>query len=110
MTLVIDPDFTSENQKKLFAKIKKIITDLKGDVAKTTEWGKKEFSYPIKKKNQGEYFLWELRLPEESTLDLEKKMKLEEEIIRYLLIKVEKPHSVKAKRGKGGKNGAKVAK
>lgn len=109
LTLVIDPDLTSENQKKLVTKIKKIITDLKGKVATTKEWGKKELAYPIKKKTLGYYFFLETNLPEKAPAEIEKKLKLEEGVMRYLLVKAEKPSSAKASEGKGGKHGPKVA-
>lgn len=102
LTLVIDPDLTSENQKKLVTKTKKIITDLKGKVGKTDEWGRKELTYPIKKKTLGYYFFYETELPQKAPAEIEKKLKLEEGIIRYLLVKAEKPK-------KGGKHGAKIA-
>lgn len=89
LTLIVDPDLTSENQKKLLAKIKKLIEELEGKVEKTNEWGKKEFTYPIKKKNLGYYFFWELILPSGAVSELDGKLKLEEEIIRYLLVRKE---------------------
>lgn len=56
---------------------------------KTDEWGKKELIYPIKKKNLGYYFLLELKLPPNGPGEIESKLKLEERIIRYLLVKKE---------------------
>jgi len=111
LTLVIDPDLTSENQKKLVTKTKKIITDLKGKVGKTDEWGRKELAYPIMKKTLGYYFFLETKLPQKALAEIEKKLKLEEGIIRYLLVRSEKPqnHSVRGKGEKGGEHGAKVA-
>lgn len=89
LTLVVDPDLTSEKQKKLVAKTQKIITDLKGKISKTEDWGKKELTYPIKKKTLGYYFFLETKLPEKGPAEIEKKLKLEEGIIRYLLIRSE---------------------
>jgi small subunit ribosomal protein S6 len=87
LTLVLDPDLTSENQKKLTEKIKKTIEELKGKVEKFDEWGRKELAYPIKKKKMGFYLLWEIKLPEKAPPELNKKLKLEEEVIRFLLVK-----------------------
>ncbi|MGB9706913.1 MAG: 30S ribosomal protein S6 [Microgenomates group bacterium] len=110
LTLVVDPDLTSEKQKKQIEKIKKIIADLKGEVKKITEWGKRELAYPIKKKNMGCYFLWEIEMPQESASELNSKLKIEEGLLRYLIVKREKPHFVKTTRGKEvNKDGAKIA-
>jgi len=89
LTLVIDPDLTSADQKKLVEKVKKIIEEFKGKVNKTIEWGKKDLAYPIKKKNMGYYFLCLLSLPEDGVEKIDKKLKVEKGIIRFLQVKVE---------------------
>jgi small subunit ribosomal protein S6 len=89
LTLVVDPDLTSTNQKELLTKIKKSIADLKGKVAKTDEWGKKELVSPIKKRQSAYYFLLSVKLPEKSVGEIDKKFKLQEGLLRYLLVKKE---------------------
>lgn len=87
MTFILDPDLKAEAQKKLLTKIAKFITDAKGKIAKKDEWGKKELSYPIDKKNLGVYFCWQLSLPPKAVAEVEQKLKMEETIMRYLFIK-----------------------
>jgi len=87
LTLVIDPELTSENQKKLIAKIKKITEEIKGTVKKVDEWGKKELAYPINKKKMGFYFMCDLQLTEDKTEELSNKLKTEENILRFLILK-----------------------
>ncbi len=89
LTLVIDPDLTGDDQKKQITKIKKIIEDSKGKVEKTNDWGKRELAYPIKKKNEGYYFLLVVKLSEKLPAELDNKLKLEESLLRYLLVKKE---------------------
>ncbi len=89
LVLVIDPDLAVEDRKKLIIKVKKIIEDLKGKVGGTDDWGKKELVYPIKKKNLGYYFLLAIKLPATAPAQIENTLKLEEKIIRYLLVKKE---------------------
>lgn len=110
MTLVLSSDLTSDNQKDLQTKIKKIVSDLKGEVKKADEWGKKEFTYPIKKIHSGYYFLWFLELPEAEVNALDKKLRQEENLLRYLLVKREGVAPVKTSVAKRGKRGTKVAK
>lgn len=105
MTLVFGPDLTSDNQKDLQAKIKKIVSDLKGEVKKIDDWGKKEFTYPIRKAHFGYFFLWLLSLPEEAVSSLDKKLREEENIFRYLLIRKEAPLRSAMQNSVGGKRG-----
>lgn len=89
LTLILDPDLSSEDQKKLIEKIKKIIEDTKGKVEKTNDWGKKELAYPIKKKTMGDYFLWEIKADSGQIDKIDKKIKIEEEVLRYLILRKE---------------------
>ena len=88
LTLVLDPELTSENQKKALAQINKLVTSFKGKVGKAEDWGKKTLAYPIRKKTSGVFHLLRLDLPEESIKDLDQKLRLEDNLIRFLLVKV----------------------
>ncbi len=110
LTLVISPDLGSEDTKTLLTKIKKIVEEPKGKVTKTNEWGRKDLAYPIAKKQVGYFVLLEINLPEDQPKEIERKLKLEEGILRFLLVRKEEPHFVKTTRGKGGENVSQVTK
>lgn len=90
LTLVLDPEALGEKRKKFLAKVTKFVKDLKGKIGKTDEWGERELAYPIKKQNLGFYYFLILNLPEKGPGELSKKLKLEESLLRYLLVKREK--------------------
>ncbi|MCX6726063.1 MAG: 30S ribosomal protein S6 [Candidatus Shapirobacteria bacterium] len=89
LTLILDPDLTSEKQKNLLEKFKKLIEDGKGKLNNEEDWGKKEFAYPINKKKMGAYFLWEVKTSAVNIQQIDKKLKAEEDIMRHLIIKKE---------------------
>ena len=89
MTLVLDADLKSEDQKKLIAKIKKTIEENKGKIEKEEEWGKKELAYPINKKKNGFYLLLNLESSKEDLPKIDKKLKIEEGVLRYLILRKE---------------------
>lgn len=89
MTLILDSGLAAPKKKELITKIKKILTEAKGKVEKTDEWGKKSLAYPVRKKEEGDYLFWEVLLPEESPAQIDKKLRLENEILRYLLVRQE---------------------
>jgi len=111
LTLVVDPELNTEDQKKLLGEIEKLITSLKGKVEEKNEWGKKELSYPIKRKTSGFYFHWQTQMPAERVAQLDQKIRRNAKIIRFLIVKSEKEAAAADGRAKkGGKNGAKIAK
>lgn len=87
LALICDPDLGTEGQKKVLAKVKKEIEALKGKVGQETGGEKKELAYPIAKKTSGGYFWLAVNLPEAAVKDLEPKLRMQEGVLRYLLIK-----------------------
>lgn len=93
LVLVLSPDLTPQLIKTEISKIKKLVEGFGGKSKEVVEWGKKEFAYPIKKKLNGFYLFWELELPPGDVGEIEKNLKAQETILRFLLIR------------KGGKDG-----
>jgi len=89
LTLVLDADLNSEDQKKLIAKIKKTIEENKGKIKQEEEWGKKELAYPINKKKNGVYLLLNLESSKEDLPKIDKKLKIEEGVLRFLILRKE---------------------
>jgi small subunit ribosomal protein S6 len=80
----------------IIAKVQEQITRYGGEIISTDRWGRKRLTYPIKKKNNGFYTLIEFKAPGSSIQQLEKFYKLDENIMRYLSIKLDKK-ALKAK-------------
>ena len=68
----------------------KIIKDAKGKVHKTEHWGLKTLAYKINKARKAHYVLVELDTPAEALLEMERQMRLSDDILRYMSIKLEK--------------------
>lgn len=89
LVVILDPEKTSEEQEKLLAKIKKVITDAEGKVSEIKQLGKKDLAYPVLKRKTGIFVEIEFDSPSASTAAITQKMRLEESILRYLLVNSE---------------------
>lgn len=87
LTILLPEKATPAKKKSVSEKIKKIVTGAKGKVAKVDDWGKKDLAYPIGGNTAGNYLIFELELEPGSAKELDSKLNLEEEILRYLLIR-----------------------
>jgi small subunit ribosomal protein S6 len=87
LTLVLPGESSSARQKAVSGKLDKLVETFKGKVKKTDEWGKIELAYPIGKNPDGIFYYFELELDAKSAKDLNDKLRLEDDIIRYLLIR-----------------------
>lgn len=70
-------------------KVEKAVKANEGKVTKTTAWGEKELAYPINKLARASYFLLDISLPGEAAVTLSRSLTLNEELLRYLLVRKE---------------------
>lgn len=56
------------------------------EVTSRQKLGKRMFAYPIKKQKEGTYILCDVKAPTSAMKDLDHKLRLDEKVIRYLLI------------------------
>jgi small subunit ribosomal protein S6 len=71
--------------KDLIEKVKGWITDSGGQVSKVDVWGKRRLAYSLRKQKEGLYVLIQAQMAPTSCAVLERNLRLQEPIMRYLL-------------------------
>lgn len=69
--------------------LSKIITDNGGKVHKTEYWGLRTLAYRINKSRKGHYVLMETDTPPAAIAEMERNMRLNEDVMRFMTIKEE---------------------
>ncbi len=87
LTIVLDGKATSAKKKAVQSLVEKIVELGKGKIGKVEDWGTKDLAYKIEKSTTGVYLHFPLELEPETVKNLASKVKVENEIIRYLLIR-----------------------
>ena len=97
LTYIIDTALEEEARKELIEKISSLIAQNGGEVEKVDETrGKRRLAYPINDKPEGYYVLVTMQAPAELPKEIERNLRINENVLRSLVIKVEeKKHSVK---------------
>lgn len=57
-----------------------------GEITASDHWGKRQLSYPIRKRQNGYYVVSQFRAPVEALPEFERLLKLDEELLRYLVV------------------------
>jgi len=70
-------------------KVEKLISGFKGKVGKVDDWGKIDLRYKIKKSENGIFLLLNIELDSDQVKKLHDKLQTDEEILRFLLVKVD---------------------
>ncbi len=68
---------------------KSIITDQGGSVEKVESWGLRTLAYRVKKNRKGHYVLMNLDAPAAAISEMERQMRIHEDVLRYLTIRVD---------------------
>ena len=97
LTYIIDTALEEEARKELIEKVSALIAQNGGEVEKIDEtWGKRRLAYPINDQPEGYYVLVTMQAPAELPKEIERNLRINENVLRSLVIKVEeKKHSVK---------------
>ena len=97
LTYIIDTALEEEARKELIEKVSALIAQNGGEVEKIDEtWGKRRLAYPINDKPEGYYVLVTMQAPAELPKEIERNLRINENVLRSLVIKLEeKKHSVK---------------
>ena len=89
MMFIVKATMESENVKATAENIKKVVTDLKGNVVEYKELGEKKLAYPIKKELNGYYFVMQFEAAKDAEAELSRKAGLDENILRHLIVRLD---------------------
>jgi small subunit ribosomal protein S6 len=83
------PDISATQVETLTEEFSKIIEDNGGKIAKDEYWGLKSLAYRIKKNRKGHYSLMNIDCPAAALSEMERNMRLNEDVIRYMSVRVD---------------------
>lgn len=86
LTLVLRTDLKDEAKEKFLEKIEKTVKALEGKVLKSLEMGRKQLAYKLSGQGEGIYINMVLEGPGQMVVQLEKKLTVDKEILRHLLV------------------------
>ena len=87
--LVFRQDLTESQVKEKAAKFTEIIKELGGDVKSTEFWGLKNLAYIIRKNRKAHYVMLNIELDGSNIDELERRSRIDEDVIRFLNVRVD---------------------
>ena len=85
-TLIIDGGLQDEVIATAMAMVQRVITEKGGSISSVLEIGRRKTAYPIKKKTIGYYAHIEFTAASAVIAEIEKVLRYEEDLLRYLII------------------------
>ena len=107
--LIARQDITSSQAEALTETFSQMIRDNGGQVTKTEHWGLKTLAYRMNKNRKGHYVLLNLDAPHAAVAEMERNMRLSEDVLRYMTIRVDEheegPSAMLQNRDRGNERG-----
>jgi small subunit ribosomal protein S6 len=87
--LIARPEISPQQVDALVEEVTKTIKDLGGQVGKTEYWGLRNLTYRIRKNRKGHYALVNIDAPAAVVHELERRLKINEDVMRFKTFRVE---------------------
>ena len=85
--IVVSPEASEEQTKGVLDRVEQVIQTYGGQVVKIHPWGRRRLAYPIERHRDGLYFFLDLSLTPQTLLEIDRNLKVAEEVIRHLIVK-----------------------
>lgn len=89
MMFIVKATMEESSVKAAAENIKKLAESLKAKVDSFKEMGQKKLAYPIKKEISGYYYVMTMTASKETIKEVNRKMSIDENVIRHLIIKLD---------------------
>ena len=101
---IVDSKTTDEDITRLNENLLQVITDQGGTVTKQENMGRRQLAYPIGRQTEGHYVLFEVDGSGREIAELERRMRVNDQVIRYITVRVDedrqRAEKFKAKRAR----------
>ena len=104
VVFIVDPTADEDEVTRLTDSFKQIVTDQGGVITKSETMGRRQLAYEILHKTEGNFWLLEIEGSGREIAELERRMRVNDRIIRYITVRVDedrrRAEKFKAKRAR----------
>ena len=86
---IVDTDTSEEETARLTESLRQTITDQGGQIVKSESMGRRNLAYRIGRRNEGVYHFFEVEGTGREIAELERRMRVMDQVIRYLTVRVD---------------------
>jgi small subunit ribosomal protein S6 len=105
--LIARQDISAQQVDALATHLKTIIEGEGGKVEKQEYWGLRSLAYRIKKNRKGHYVLLNINSPANAVQELERQLRINEDVLRYITVRVEQFEQSSSRSGRRERDGEK---
>lgn len=88
LVLIFKPELSEEDRNTVFSRIQQVI-DENGKLEEVHDWGKRKLAYEINYIKEGYYYIVNFNLDPQFVKEIERRCRLFDQIIRYMVVRVD---------------------
>ncbi len=88
-TVILCPELSKQQIDQVQNELTEIVKSFKGSTSRHEYWGLRSLAYPIEKFTRAHYICFNITANTDAIIELERKMRIREDVLRYLSIRVD---------------------
>ena len=84
---ILNPEVSEEQNSSILERIQQIVNTNDGQVVRINQWGRRRLAYPIEHQRDGFYVFFDMILTPETVSELDRNLKVTEEVLRHIIIR-----------------------
>jgi small subunit ribosomal protein S6 len=94
---ILNPEVNEEQTRAILDRVEQVVANYNGQIVRINQWGRRRLGYPIEHHRDGFYVFIDMILTPETVIELDRTLKVSEEVLRHL-IKRRDPKTVQKER------------
>src|SRR6476646_5848212 len=94
LVYILPPDTTEQQVAELHTQVEQVVARLNGQIEKTENWGRRRLAYEIGHQKEGVYVLQVINGSGELMKELDRRLKVMDQVIRHLVVRVDEEKKV----------------
>jgi small subunit ribosomal protein S6 len=96
LMLVLRPDLAEDRVQATLDRVTRSISAAEAQLVKVSPWGRRRLAYPIGQFREGSYYIVLFDAPSPAVDEIERGLRITEELLRHLITRVERPAARRA--------------
>jgi small subunit ribosomal protein S6 len=94
LVYILPPDISEQQVTELHQQVEAVVSRMNGQIEKTENWGRRRLAYEIGRYKEGVYVLEVINGSGELTKELDRRLKVMDQIVRHLIVRVDEEKKV----------------
>ncbi len=90
LLVIFSGNLTEEEEKARITQVEELLGSQQATIHLSDHWGKRKLAYPINKQRQGYYDWYYFEMAPGHVAEVDRKLKMDEQILRFMMLKMEK--------------------